>query len=228
MNLAEKLPVFRCDMCGLCCKMSPISVLPHEVIVLKYLADKMGVKVEFNQGYTVYDAVSGVNIAFSYVMQLANGQCPFLNENMCSIHHIYKPYICRSFPYIPRHVKYSIDEENKYIMASTDYGLSLACHIVKRDREVLEKYSHIPGVIVHYLKKEYMVAMEAENVRTLLLTALSKLWRDGLVEIKTKVPGAPVVNLYEFLRRFYPDLPNVLGVDKVSSRARSWFKTYLI
>lgn len=226
MQSAEKIPVFMCDMCGLCCKMSPVSVLPHEVVVLENLAEKLGTAVYFAHGYTVYEAVNGVNLAFSYVMQLVNGQCPFLRGNKCSIHYIYKPYICRSFPYIPRHVKYSIDDVNKYILASTDYGLSLACHVVRRDREVLEKYARIPSLLVHYLKEECSVAVEAENARTILLVALSKLWRDGLVDIRASKPSAPVVNLYEFLRRFYPDLPGILGVDKVASRMRSWLKAH--
>jgi len=226
MQLAEKIPIFTCNMCGSCCKMSPISVLPHEVIVLKELADSLGIDVSLTHGYVVYEAISGVNLAFSYVMHPVNGQCPFLDGNKCLIHFVYKPYICKSFPYIPRHVKYSIDNINKYIMASADYGLSLACQVVRRDREVLSKFSHMPGIIVHYLKAEHLTAMEAENARSLLLLALSKLWRRGLVEIKASSPGVPVVNLYEFLRRFYPDLPSVLGVDKVASRIRSWAKGY--
>ncbi|MEM4535446.1 MAG: YkgJ family cysteine cluster protein, partial [Desulfurococcaceae archaeon] len=103
-------------MCGDCCKMSPISVLPHEEVILKKLGELLDVDVRFTPGYTVYEAIRGVNLAFSYVMQLnTGGQCPFLRNNKCTIHYIYKPYICRSFPYIPRHVKYSIDEVNKYI-----------------------------------------------------------------------------------------------------------------
>lgn len=222
MQSAEKLPVFACSMCGLCCRMSPISVLPHEVIILEKLAEKLSVEVRFMHGYTVYDAINGVNLAFSYVMQLIDNQCPFLEGNRCLIHMVYKPYICKSFPYIPRHIKYSIDDINKYIVASADYGLSLACQIVRKDRELLEKYSHISGLLVHYLRDERVAAMKAENARSLLLFALSKLWKEGLVDIRASVPGAPTVNLYEFLRRFYPDLPSVLGVDKIALRIRSW------
>ncbi|MEM0000028.1 MAG: YkgJ family cysteine cluster protein [Desulfurococcaceae archaeon] len=213
-------------MCGSCCRMSPISVLPHEVIVLEELAENLGVEVRFVHGYVVYEAVNDVNLAFSYVMQLISDKCPFLRENKCSIHYIYKPYICRSFPYIPRHVKYSIDDVNRYIMASADYGLSLACHVVKKDREVLEKHAYSPNILTHYLKGERAAAIEAENARAILLLALSKLWRDGLVDIKTSKPGALAINLYEFLRRFYPDLPSVLGMDKVAVRMRKWFKAY--
>lgn len=228
METIEKTPVFTCDLCGQCCKMSDISLLPHEVIILENLAEKIGIKITFRPGYMVYDVISGVNIAFSYVMFLIDGKCPFLEDNKCRIHYIYKPYICRSFPYVPRHVKYSIDDVNKYIATSTDYSVSLACHIVKKDREIIEKHIHAyrnpNGILIRYMKNEYETAVEAENVRSLLLLALSKLWRDGLVEVRSFVPGAPIVNLYEFLRRFYPDLPTVLKIDKVASKMRAWFK----
>lgn len=226
MGEERYIPVFSCDLCGLCCKMSPISVLPHEEVVLRRLGREINVTVSFTHGYTVYEAVSGVNLALSYVMQLVDGQCPFLENNKCRLHYIYKPYICRSFPYIPRHVRYSIDDINKYIAASTDYGLSLACHIVKRDREILERHRNNPGLIVHYLKYEYLASIEAEKIRSLLLTSLSKLWREGLVEIKSNKPSAPVVNLYEFLRQFYPDLPNILGMDKIVYRVKKCLKTF--
>ncbi|MEM2024908.1 MAG: YkgJ family cysteine cluster protein, partial [Desulfurococcaceae archaeon] len=172
--------------------MSPISILPHEEVVLKRLAEEMDISITFTHGYTIYEAVSGINLALSYVMQLLNNRCPFLEENKCRLHYVYKPSVCRGFPYTPRQVRYSIDDANKYIVASTDYGLSLACHIVKRDREVLEKYRDNPGIIVHYIKQEYLTSIETENIRGLLLTSLSKLWRDGLVEIKSGRPNAPV------------------------------------
>lgn len=207
--------------------MSPISLLPHEEVVLKRLARILGVDVEFSSGYKVYEALSGVNLALSYVMHLTNERkCPFLVGNKCSIHYIYKPYICRSFPYIPKHVRYSVDETNKYIMASADYGVSLACHIIKKDREWLERLGGNSVVLYYYLKNEYMAAREAENVRTLFLSLLSKLWRDGLVELQAARENTPVANLYELLRQFYPDLPNVIGIDKVVARVRNWAKNY--
>jgi Fe-S-cluster containining protein len=207
--------------------MSPISLLPHEEVVLKRLAQILGVDVEFSPGYRVYEAISGVNLALSYVMHLTSEKkCPFLVGNKCSIHYIYKPYICRSFPYIPKHVRYSIDETNKYITASADYGVSLACHIIKKDREWLERLGGNSVVLYYYLKNEYMAAREAENVRALFLSLLSKLWRDGLVELQAARENAPVANLYELLRQFYPDLPNVIGIDKVVARVRNWAKNY--
>jgi Fe-S-cluster containining protein len=207
--------------------MSPISILPHEEIVLRELSKIMGVNITTSPGYTVYDVISGVNIAFSYVLHLnEKSTCPFLVDNKCSIHYIYKPYICRSFPYIPRHVKYSIDDVNKYIIASTDYGLSLACHIIRRDKDILEKYGGKPSVLIHYLRDEYLASVEAENVRLLLLYLLSLLWREGVVEIKPSVQGVQVVNLYEFLRRYFPELPTKLNIDKVLIKVKKWSKNY--
>ncbi|MCC6010898.1 MAG: YkgJ family cysteine cluster protein [Desulfurococcaceae archaeon] len=223
----QAIPVFKCNMCGECCKLSPISLLPHEGIVLRELSEIIGVEVKFTPGYTVYDAISGVNIAFSYILHLnENSKCPFLLDNKCSIHYIYKPYICRSFPYIPRHVRYSIDDVNRYITAEADYGLSLACYIVRRDKEVLEKYSGKHSVLVHYLRDEYLASVEAENIRLLLLYLLSVLWREGLVNIKPSVPGARVISLYEFLRSYFPELPSRLNLDKVLVKVRKWSKNY--
>lgn len=227
----EELPVFKCEMCGLCCRMSPISLLPHEAVVLEWLADKMELRFECVHGYVVYDALSGMNLAFSYIMQLNNGHCPFLEGNKCRIHNIYKPYICRSFPYTPKHVKYHMDDVNKYIMASTEYGLSLACSVVKKHKEVLEKYwfrdNESPDKILqHYFKDGYLAAVEGDNTRSLLLTLLSKLWRDGLADIRQANITAPVVNLYEYLRRFYPDLPNILRIDKIVHKVRACLKAY--
>ncbi|MEM4717346.1 MAG: YkgJ family cysteine cluster protein [Desulfurococcaceae archaeon] len=226
MIIPEQLPTFKCEMCGQCCRMSPISVLPHEVVILEKLAEVLSLEVKFEPGYMLHDSISKVNIALSFVMQLESGKCVFLKESKCSIHNIYKPYICRSFPYIPRHVKYNIDDINKYIYATTDHGLSLACPVVRRDRESLEKYSlrNTPfiNVIIRYYKDGYNAAMEAENTRSLMLTLLSKIWREGFIEIETARPRMYVMNLYEFLRRFYPDLPNILGIDRVFSRMRTW------
>lgn len=226
MIIPEQMPTFKCEMCGQCCRMSPISVLPHEVVILDRLAEILDLKVIFEPGYMLYDNVNKVNIALSFIMQLEGGKCVFLKESKCVIHSIYKPYICRSFPYIPRHVKYNIDDVNKYIYATTDHGLSLACPVVRRDREVLEKYglrnTPFTNVIIRYYKEGYNAALEAENTRSLMLTLLSKIWRDGYIDIEPARQQAYVLNLYEFLRRFYPDLPNILGIDRVFLRMRAW------
>lgn len=168
----------------------------------------------------VYDEISGVNIAFSYVMELVNGKCVFLNGVKCLIHDVYKPLICRSYPYIPRYVKYNIDEREKRVFAVAEYGLSLACPVIRRDRGVLEMHVEQPGILLKYMPREYYASIEMENTRNLLLGLLSKLWRDGLVEISTARRSTQVVNLYEFLRVYYPNLPNILNIDKVVEKVR--------
>ncbi|WP_042667559.1 YkgJ family cysteine cluster protein [Desulfurococcus amylolyticus] len=218
--MEEEIPVFKCPACGLCCTFSPVSILPHEDVVLEIIAGVLDLPYKSQPGYTVYDEISGLNIAFSYIMELNNGRCVFLSGVRCLIHDVYKPLICRSYPYVPRHVKYNIDERGRYILATADYGISLACPIVRKDRGVLEKYSENPGLVIRYMKREYEAAVEMENARNLLLGLLSKLWREGLVELSTGKRNAPVVNLYEFLRKYYPDLPNMLNIDKVVEKIK--------
>ncbi|WP_157857596.1 YkgJ family cysteine cluster protein [Desulfurococcus amylolyticus] len=218
--IMEEIPVFKCPACGLCCTFSPVSILPHEDVVLEIIAGVLDLPYKSQPGYTVYDEISGLNIAFSYIMELNNGRCVFLSGVRCLIHDVYKPLICRSYPYVPRHVKYNIDERGRYILATADYGISLACPIVRKDRGVLEKYSENPGLVIRYMKREYEAAVEMENARNLLLGLLSKLWREGLVELSTGKRNAPVVNLYEFLRKYYPDLPNMLNIDKVVEKIK--------
>ncbi|WP_048078640.1 YkgJ family cysteine cluster protein [Desulfurococcus mucosus] len=216
----HEVPVFKCPACGLCCTFSPVSILPHEDIVLRTIADALGLPYSSQPGYVIFEEVNRVNLAFSYVMELHNGRCIFLSGSKCMIHDVYKPLICRSYPYVPRHVRYNIDERNKYILATADYGVSVACPVVKKDREVLEKYSGNPALVIRYLKKEYNAAVEMENIRNTLLSLLSKLWREGIVEVSTSRRDAPVVNLYEFLRRYYPDLPGILNIDKVVDKIK--------
>ncbi|MEM3926294.1 MAG: YkgJ family cysteine cluster protein [Desulfurococcaceae archaeon] len=220
MGELDTIPVFKCNMCGYCCTLSSISTLPHEEVILRAIGEELGIKVNIKAGYTVYEEISDVLIAFSNILELSNGKCVFLQKNKCIIHNIYKPYICRTFPYVPRHVRYTIDDVNKYISAEADYGLSLVCPVVKRDKPILEKHISNPALVFHYIKEEYQAMREAENIRNYLLYLLSKLWREGLVEIKTSRPNARMVNLYEFLRYYYPDLPNRLGVDRVIEKVR--------
>lgn len=232
MSSVNNIPVFKCSMCGSCCRMSPISILPHEEVILRKLAEYMEINVVFTNGYTVYEAVNGVNIAFSYIMHLdESGKCPFQKGVLCSIHGVYKPYICRSFPYIPRHVKYHIDDENKYMMATTDYGLSTACPVVKKDRPLLEEAEALHGgpvekILIHYYKDGYWTAIEMDNARALMLDLLSRLWQTGVIDIKPANKPGITVNLYEFLRRYYPDLPQRLGVDLVYRKVKTWLQTY--
>lgn len=210
-------PRFSCPMCGDCCRMSPVSLLPHEEVVLRRLAEGMGAPFRARPGYTMYDEVSGFNLAFSYVMELVDGRCPFLRGTLCSINGVYKPLICRSFPYIPREVRYNIDRQARAVAATADYGLSLACPVIKRHRPLLERMGEAgPGALEAYMPSEVEAAREMERARGLLLALLSALWRAGVVELADSRPGAPVANLYVFLIKHFPSLPHVLGVDRVA------------
>ncbi|MGC9121997.1 MAG: YkgJ family cysteine cluster protein [Thermogladius sp.] len=210
---------FVCTLCGDCCRASPVSLLPHEDVILRELAEALGLPYKSYNGYYMYDRVSGYNLAFSYVMDLVDGKCPFLAGNLCRIQNIYKPLICRSFPYIPRQVKYNIDSYNRVVYATVEYGLSLMCPVIKKDRSVLEKYSELnPGILSEYMPYEYDAANEMERIRSLFLALLSTLWRLGIVDLEPGRPGAPVYNLYLFLARHYPDLPHILKVDQVTKR----------
>ncbi len=201
--------------------MSPITILPFEKPILELLAERLGVEIEITPGYTLYDRAGGANIALSYVLHLdRDGRCPFLSKrNLCMIHGVYKPYTCRSYPYVPREVRYIIAEKARLIYARVEYGLSSHCPVIARDMELIgERLAENPGFIAEYMPREYEAAVEAEEKRRLLLAGLSGLWRRGVVDLVEKRPGAPVLNLYDLLRKYYPGLPLELGVNKVLAR----------
>lgn len=181
------------------------------------MAKSFGLEYSSEPGYTIYESVHGINLALSYVFQLGpNGKCIFLRDNnTCRIHNIYKPLICRSYPYVPKHVKYNISDAERLIIATSDYGISLTCPVVKKDRVVLEKYSGNPAIVIHYLKEEYDAAVRMEENRNFLLYLLSLLWREGAVELQPTKSSAPVINLYQFLRAYFPDLPTKLNIDTI-------------
>lgn len=206
---------------------SPVSILPHEDVILSFIARKIGLKYMSRAGYTIYDAVNDINLALSYVMLLdENSRCVFLNgSNLCLLHEIYKPYICRSYPYVPRQVKYTFDEESKWISAQVDYGLSTSCPVVERDKGLLEKYfKYDPRYFLSYIEKEYTVALEMESDRQTLLSLLSYLWRTGIVELQSNKAGSRTVNLYEFLREYFPDLPSRLYTSRYIQRIKDLSK----
>ncbi len=210
---------FACTLCGDCCRASPVSLLPHEDVILREIAERLEIPYKSYNGYVMYDRVSGYNLAFSYVMDLIEGKCPFLAGNLCRIQNLYKPLICRSFPYIPRQVRYNIDSYNRVVYATVEYGLSLMCPVVKKDKTELERLGELnPGILSEYMPQEYEAAGEMERIRSLLLALLSTLWRLGVVDLETGRPGAPVYNLYLFLARHYPDLPHILKIDHVMKR----------
>ena len=203
---------------------SPISILPHEDIVLRRIAEKLGLPYKSTPGYRVFDRLRRSYIALSYVMELVNGKCIFLSrEGKCIIHDIYKPLICRSFPYVPKQVRYNIIWGVKTIYATAEYGLSIECPVIREDSNyitsLLEKGSfHLSK----YMEFEVKAANEMEKTRYLLLSMLSELWRKGEVDlVEDPRVKAPVLNLYDLLRKYYPNLPYLLNVDKALSKIHS-------
>jgi len=209
---------FMCAMCGSCCTKSPISILPHEEVVLRTLAEKLGLPYKSTPGYRVFDKARQAYIALSYAMELFNGKCPFLTEDSkCMIQYIYKPLICRSFPYVPRHVRYNIVWSAKLIYPTVEYAVSLECPVIKKNSSYIETlYKLGYRYLWSYFKREFTAAEEMESVRQTLLLMLSELWRRGVVEIgENPQTRAPVINLYELLREYYPDLPYMLSINTV-------------
>lgn len=205
-------------MCGSCCTKSPISILPHEDVVLRVLADKHGVKYSSHPGYRVFDSISRSNIALSYVIDISNGSCPFLSRYKCVVHYEYKPLICRAFPYVPVRVSYHIVPELKIIHAKSEYRVSLLCNYVKNNEATLKRLAEkTDGALLQVVFEEQVRnALEMDSTRNTLLNLLSNLWRRKLVEIVEDAENnAPVVNLYEVLRTRFPELPYVLGINKI-------------
>lgn len=207
---------FKCSMCGLCCTKSSVSILPHENVILKKLADKYGLPYSSTPGYVVYDSLNKRYIALSYVMHLSNGKCLFLEGNKCKIHYEYKPLICRSFPYVPKRVRYVIVDQTKSIYAKVDYGISLECLFVKNNKRHLEELLVDEKYIYDFFEEQIREAVKMESLRNTILNLLSNLWHLGLISISEKT-GEPFIvqNVYDVLRTQYPELPYILGINKV-------------
>jgi len=207
-------------MKGLCCKISPITLLSCEEIILNIIAKKLDIKVKIDPGYLVFDRKSNRYIALSYILNLNNGKCPFLKDNKCLLHDIYKPLICRAFPYIPREVKYLYNDSLKILIAKVNYGLSMKCPVINNDQEYLNTLFNLsPSLIAKYMPDEYLSALEMERKRSIILSLLSSLWQQDIVDL---VPNKNninnnynrVLNVYELLRKYYPNLPYRLGIYK--------------
>ncbi|MEL9991199.1 MAG: YkgJ family cysteine cluster protein [Thermoproteus sp.] len=202
---------FQCaPNCALCCRASPVTVLPHEVYVLESLARELGVEVKFAPAYTLFDSVSGVRIALSYLMLLdEEGKCPFLRGTRCLVHDLYKPLTCRSFPYLPKVVKYELDPLAREVRIEINFVMSTLCPVVKNDlrpSDVL-KMGNIK-IAVQYAPKEVQVARETVEKRLIYAKILSDLWQKGYVELEDGSNHVfyPVVNGFAFIRRFRPEL----------------------
>lgn len=208
--------VFKCLMCGKCCTKSSVSILPHEDLILRKLADKYGLPYSSTHGYVIYDSLNKRWIALSYVMHLINGKCVFLEGNKCRIHYEYKPLICRSFPYVPKRVRYVIVDQTKSIYAKVDYGISLECIFVRNNRGFFEERFIDERSIYDFFEEQIREAIRMESLRNTMLNLLSNLWREGLINVAEKT-GEPTVvqNLYNVLRIHYPELPYILGVNRV-------------
>lgn len=203
--------VFVCTPnCALCCRASPVTVLPHEVYILQRLAEKLGVDVVFTPAYKVADVKSGLRIAMSYLMHLdEEGKCPFLDGTKCMVHSLYKPLTCRSFPYLPKVIRYELDPVNREIQIDVKFVMSTLCPVVRRDLTPADaaKMSNI-NVAVKYAPQETKVALKTLEKRYLYAKILSELWKRGAVELddESKYPFYPVVNGFALIRRFYPEL----------------------
>jgi Fe-S-cluster containining protein len=196
--------------CALCCRASPVTVLPHEVYVLESLARDLDVRVKFAPAYTLLDAISGVRVALSYLMLLdEEGKCPFLKGTKCLVHDLYKPLTCRSFPYLPKVIRYELDPVAKEIRMEINFVMSTLCPVVRSDlspRELV-KMRDI-RIAAQYAPREVQVARETVEKRLLYARILSDLWQKGYVDLQDggSNPFYPVVNGFAFIRRFRPEL----------------------
>jgi len=217
---------FRClPNCGLCCAVSPVTVLPHEVLLIRDLAQALGRDVRFTPGYVILDIKNEVRIALSYLMQLGpEGRCVFLDrDKTCMIHNQYKPLTCRSFPYLPRVIKYSVNPEDRSINFTVRFVVSSLCPVIKgySEREV-EAIVRSGRVAVRIMENEIRAAMETIRARRIYTDTLTALWRAGLVELRgidrDDHVDWPLVNGYEFIRRFVPTLTitTLIGTRGVS------------
>lgn len=217
---------FKCIYTGICCKASPITLQSFEAIIIGSLSKAFNIEVHIKLGYIVRDRISNNYLAISYILELnENRSCPFLKkDNKCIIHNIYKPFICRSYPYVPREVRYLFIDGFRFIIPRVEYGLSSKCPVIQKHKYLIDKYIDIdPYFISVYMPNEYKAALEAESKRTIILNLLSSLWRKGLIDLTTinKIPpSTPVVNVYNFLQKYYPNLPYILGIEEIFRRIK--------
>ncbi len=209
---------FACSSCGLCCTLSPVSLLPHEDIALRFLANTYNLKYKSSPGYKMYDEISGLNLAFSYVMELVDGKCTFLKNNLCLIHDVAKPLICRSYPFVPKQVKYYVDNVNRHVYAVVEHGLSMKCPVVSRDIRRLEFVENPYRLAYYYTPKEFIASLEMERARNIYFELLSALWKKRIVDLAEEKHGAPVINLYQFLRTYFPEMPNLLNIQPLRDK----------
>ena len=190
-------------MCGTCCKNTPITLLPHEAVILETLSKELKIDAIIEPGFTLTDGKNRIRIALSYVLKPREGVCPFLNDNRCSIHNLYKPLICRSFPLVPIHVKYFIDTKTLRIVHISRYGLSSICPSVK---DMVKEYGNeTHSILPHIFPDEYEAYYIMESLRMSYMHALSRLWQNavlGLLSYGEKHSDLPLINAYILLKPF--------------------------
>lgn len=205
---------------GLCCRLSPISVLAFEEYLLRKAADILGIKITITPSYTIYEKKRGVYIALSYVLELKHGKCPFLSsENTCFLHGFYKPLVCRSFPYIPKEVRYFYNTDMKVLVVHVEYALSRKCPVIEKNiKKLYSALNSNPLFLSTYMPNEVRAAIEMEEKRALIMRLLSILWKKGFVELdldkERRGESDNVINVYDILRVYYPNLPYILGIYK--------------
>ncbi len=208
--------LFKCiPNCGYCCTISPVTVFPHEVIILSKLAEELDVSdLTFKPGYVIMDIKNDVRVALSYLMQLnEKGICPFLDtqDKTCKVHSLYKPLTCRSFPYLPRVVRYVIDPELKLVDFTVEFVVSSLCPVIRNNytQEDLEMMMNNTKLAIKVMPKEVGAAEEAIKARKIYADALTALWRAGYVELRgnnTNNANWPTVNAFEYIRQFIPHI----------------------
>lgn len=190
-------------MCSACCRNTPITLLPHEAVVLETLSKELGLDVIIEPGFTLADDKNRVRIALSYVLKPREGACPFLNNSKCSIHKVYKPLICRSFPLVPIHVKYLIDTKTLRIVHISRYGLSSICPSA---RDIAKNYGNeTQSMLPHIFPDEYETYYIMESLRMSYMHALSKLWQNAILSLlsyEERHSDLPLVNAYILLKPF--------------------------
>ena len=197
--------IFKCQRCGACCRASHIAVLAHEKLILTKIAKKFDIQVDFSYDYTIYDRYSNQKIVLTYYITLKNGVCPFLKGNTCLIHDIYKPLICRSFPYVPKKVEYLYNADLRVIKHRSTYAISTACTFIRKFKSEIERYIETEDDIKAFLPDEYLAAVKMEVLRTKYLSALSYLWRLNYINLDFSYKGySQVVDAYTFIRRYLP------------------------
>ncbi len=196
---------FKCLKCGKCCKMSPISLLPHEKIILENLSKRLGIEVSFSYDYYIHDARHNYNIVLTYHLNLEDGKCPFLSsDSKCLLQNYYKPLVCRAFPYIPSKVEYVYDTRIKVLGCKTSYAISTACTYISKLKDKLSTKIKSPYEIRKFMLEEFSAAAEMELKRRLVLSYISFLWKRGALNLTfSNSPGIPI-NAFSLIRKYFP------------------------